>query len=221
MADKLLLSLAEKVDPAHAAVIVVDVQNDFCADGGFFQQTGQDVSRIQAMVPTLAQFIEHGRRAGLPIIFIRAIYDDLYLSAPMRERNKRKGWETPRLVTDSWGADFYLVKPEPHDPIVVKHRYSAFAGTELDLVLRNLAVKTLIMTGVATNVCVESTARDGYFLNYYVVLVENCCASTRESLHRATLDNVDENFGVVCASPEVVAAWDAAPRRGGGARAAS
>ena len=221
MANELLLSLREKVDPRHAAMVVVDMQNDFCAEGGFFHQTGQDLSLIQPMVPNLVQFIEHGRRVGLPIVFIQAIYDDIYLSAPMRERNRRKGWERPRLVTGSWGADFYLVKPHQRDLVVIKHRYSSFAGTELDILLRNLAVKSLIMTGVATNVCVESTARDGYFLNYYIVLVEDCCATTSQSLHRATLANIDENFGVVCTAPEVVDAWDSAEPAGGSATVGS
>ena len=207
MTDEVLTTLAEKVDLKHAALIVVDVQNDFCADGGFFHRTGRDMSMIQPMVPRLVQFLERTREVGLRTVFIQSTYDERFNSGPMKERNRRRGVEIPRCITGSWGADFYLVKPQQQEFVVEKHRYSAFAGTKLDLLLRSQGIKTLIMTGVATNVCVESTARDGFFLDYYIVFLKDLCATDSQFLHDATLENIDSLFGVVCTSAEVLVAW--------------
>ncbi len=96
--------------------------------------------------------------------------------------------------------------------MVKKHRYSAFVDTDLDLVLRSLGVKTLIMTGVATNVCVESTARDGCFHDYYVVFLSDCTATNDgPAAQEATLENMRRHFGVVASADEVVAAWQRQP----------
>jgi ureidoacrylate peracid hydrolase len=196
------------VAPAHTALIVVDVQNDFVAEGGFFDKTGGDVAAIQRAIPPLLRLIEHARRAGVLVVFVRAIYDPQDLSEPMRERNRRCGLETPRCLTGTWGADFYKVEPAPDEPIVVKHRYSAFMGTGLDRLLRERSVRSLLLTGVATDVCVESTTRDGYFLDYYVTVVADCCGAAREEYHRGALDRFERDYGGVTTSAEVIGAWD-------------
>lgn len=207
MAEEILRTLTEKVDPRHAALLIVDVQNDFCAVDGFFHRIGREMSMIQATVPGLAKFLEEARQVGLPVIFIQAIYDEAYLSGPMKEMSERRGIRESLCLSGTWGADFYVIRPLPHELVVQKHRYSAFAGTELDLILRNSGVKTIIVCGVSTNICVESTARDGYFLNYYIVLVSDCSASNSESLHRATLENIQNNFGVTATAEEIIGAW--------------
>lgn len=212
-ADGLLLTLDQKVAPTHTALVVVDVQNDFVAEGGFFDRTGGDVASIQAMIPPLLRLIEHARRAGVLVIFVRAIYDPEYLSEPMRERNRRCRLEIPRCLTGSWGADFYKVEPAPDEPVVVKHRYSAFIGTGLDQLLKERGIRSLLLTGVATDVCVESTGRDGYFLDYYVTLVGDCCGAAREEYHRGALDRFERDYGGCATSAEVIAAWERLPRR--------
>ncbi len=203
-----MLSLAEKVDPKNAAVIVVDVQNDFCARGGFFDRLGEDLSFIQATVPKIEALIGEARKAGVTIIFIQAVYDPEFISPVMAEqRERRERGELSPCHTGTPGVDFFEVKPVSGDLIVRKHRYSAFIGTDLDLILRSRGIKTIIMTGVATNVCVESTARDGYMHDYYVVFLEDCAATTDKALHASTLQNIARNFGVVCSSEEVIDIW--------------
>src|SRR5229473_5729381 len=129
---ELLLRLDQKVDPKHCALVVIDVQNDFAADGGFFDRVGADLQPIRTeRVPALLRLITGARRTGVLVIFIQAIYDPEYLSAPMRERNARLGMEIPRCLTGSWGADFFEVRPEVGEPIVIKHRYSAMVNTDL------------------------------------------------------------------------------------------
>jgi ureidoacrylate peracid hydrolase len=213
--SKVLTTLEEKVDPAYAALIVVDVQNDFCADTGFFATEGYDMTHIRGAVPRIVGLIDHARSAGVKVVYIRSTYDPHHLNDPMRERNLRRGLAKSRCTTGAWGTEFFAVSPLPGEPVVTKHRYSAFHGTDLHVILRSWGIRTLIMTGVTTNVCVESTAREGYFLDHYIVLVGDCAGTTSEDrkdltsaeIHRWTLTNIELTFGVVVTSTDVIAAW--------------
>ncbi len=211
MREVRVLSLAEKVDPKHTALVVVDVQNDFCADGGALHRYGRDMSMIQGMVPNLVDFIDHARKAGAFVVFVRELGDEPYLSPFMLERRKKMGRLGDQFILDgTWGADFYKVKPLSGEPIVTKYRMSGFAGTDLDLLLRSHNIQTVVTTGVATNVCVEHTARDAFSLDYYVVFVEDCMASDEAHLHQGTLENIRAIFGDVCRADEVVQLWQGA-----------
>ena len=110
----------------------------------------------------------------------------------------------------NWGSGFYRVMPEPSEYVIVKHRYSGFMDTDLDLILRSLGIRTIALVGVATNVCVESTARDGYQKGYYVIMLEDCVATMSKAEHEATLTNIRNFFGVVASSQELVEAWQVA-----------
>lgn len=209
--DDLLMTLAQKTAPENAAVIVVDVQNDFCADDGYFGRLGADVKVVQRMIPTLQRLLDQARAAGVLVVFVQAIYDPPYVSAPMRERNRRKEREMPRCITGTWGADFYGVRPHAGEPVVIKHRYSGMINTELDAVLKRHGVKSLLMTGVATDTCVESTARDAYFIDYYVTLVEDCCGAFNAADHTGALARFDRDYGAVVTADEVIACWDRLP----------
>jgi ureidoacrylate peracid hydrolase len=205
----LLATLEEKAAPGRAALLVVDVQNDFVADGGFFERIGADVKTAQRRIPALARLIDAARSARVPVVFVQAIYDPQFVSAPMRERNRRRGVELPRCLSGSWGADFYAVKPRPGEPVVIKHRYSAVPNTELVPLLERLGVESLLLAGVATDTCVESTARDLYFIDYYVTLVSDCCAAFDEADHQAALRRFERDYGATVGSAEVIAAWAA------------
>jgi ureidoacrylate peracid hydrolase len=205
--DELLSTLAQKVSPAHAALLVIDVQNDFVANGGFFDRIGADVKAIQRVIAPLAQFVERAREAGVLVVFIQAIYDPQYLSAPMRERDLRVGRRMPRCLTGSWGADFHVIAPRSNEPVVIKHRYSAFTNPELDDLLKRRGIRSLLLAGVATDTCVESTGRDGYFIDYYVTLVADCCAGAIERDHRVALERFERDYGAVVNSADVIEAW--------------
>jgi ureidoacrylate peracid hydrolase len=207
MRRHVLSTLEEKVDPSRACLLVIDVQNEFCARAGAFQQTGHDVGLIETMVPNLLALIERARDAGCPVIFVRANYDEHYLAPNWQDPDILCDLSVPRCRTGTWGAEFYKVQPLPGETVVTKHRYSAFVETELDTILRSLGVETLILTGVATNVCVESAARDGFMKDYYIVVVEDCTGTSSRSAHEATLDNIRNYFGRVASSAEIVKAW--------------
>ena len=200
-------TFSEKVNPANTALLVVDVQNDFCDPDGVFGSAGNDLSMVQAVMPNILTLIDSARAAGVTVIFVQAIYDAIYLPPAWHERNVRLGFETPRCLQGTWGADFYQVKPQPSELVLQKHRYSAFVDTELDAVLRGLGIQTVVALGVATNLCVESTARDAFMKGYYVALVDNASATYRKEQHDAALANIALGFGVVTTVEELREAW--------------
>jgi ureidoacrylate peracid hydrolase len=209
--EELLTSLEQKVARENTALLVIDVQNDFVAEGGFFHKVGADVNAIQRQtIPPLLRLIDEARRAGVLVVFIQAIYDDRYQSAPMRERNQRTKRNLPRCLTGSWGADFFAVRPRPGEPVVTKHRYSGMINTNLDALLQERGIRSLLLTGVATDTCVESTARDAYFMDYYVTLVADCCGAASERDHRVALERFDRDYGSVVTSADVIGVWRSA-----------
>ena len=134
----------ERVDPATTRLLVIDVQNDFCASGGWIDRHGADLHGIDRAVDKLEWLISRARAAGVKPIFVRAIYDAIYLSPPMLERHKRLGFDIAHCETGTWGAEFFRVRPEPDDIVITKQRYSAFVDTELGPLLRAQQVQNLI-----------------------------------------------------------------------------
>ncbi|WP_407270874.1 cysteine hydrolase family protein [Radiobacillus sp. PE A8.2] len=198
----------KQVDPAQTALVIVDMQNDYCDANGNLGKQGLDVSMVDEMIAPLAELIAQARDNRVPVIFIKTIHEPSTDSDTWVKRLKIAN-QTSVCRKDTWGADFYKVKPQADDIIVVKHRYSAFINTRLDSVLRTLNTNTLIMTGVSTNVCVESTARDGFMLDYDVVMLSDCTAAFSKAAHDMTLTNIDQYFGTVCKSEDVIQSWHA------------
>jgi ureidoacrylate peracid hydrolase len=210
----MLRTLSDKVQPAHSALLIVDVQNDFCAEEGAMHSEGRDLALVQAMVPRLAGLIDAARAARVPCVWIRNVYSNdpnWYLSEVWLEQasRRRRGLYVERPVCEigAWNGGFYGVTPRPDEVVVTKHRYGAFESSDLDLVLRSRGIRTVIMTGVATNVCVETTARQAFLRDYYVVFTSDCTATYSEAEHEATLRNIDQFFGQVARSDEVTACW--------------
>ncbi len=190
----------------RAAVLVVDVQNDYCHPEGALGLGGADVSGVRDMMPNLHRLLAEARKQKVPVIFIQTFHEEATDSEAWATRSAGKSAAVCR--TGSWGAEFFEVQPEQGEFIVNKHRYSAFVNTRLDSVLRTLQIDTLVVTGVSTNVCVESTARDGFMLDYHIVLLKDACASYSREAHEMTLQNIEEYFGTVTDTPEVIQAWE-------------
>ena len=210
-----LAGLEQKVRPEHAALLVIDMQNDFCASKGVVAKGGRDVSEVQEMAARLPDLIAAARAAGVLVVFVRNVYSsdaNFYLSDVWLEQAARKqggGYTSvPVCAAGSWEGDFYgAVRPEPGDPVVTKHRYSGFYNTDLDTILRSHGVRTIIATGVSTNVCVETTAREAFIRDYYVVLVADGTAAYTQEEHDKTLKDIDRFFGEVTTIAELKAAW--------------
>ena len=204
---QLLGSLSDRVVPSHTAVLVVDIQNDFCHPDGYVgRKFGVDAYANQSLAARNQDLTSQARSLGATIIWIKAIYDPEYLSAPMLSKGGSAGDE-PRCYEGSWGAEFYYVEPAEGDIVLIKHRYSAFSGTNLNAMLQERSIKTTVITGVTTNICVDSTLRDAFNLGYYVVIPEDCVAANDISLHQATLKNVQLLLGDVTTSEELLSMW--------------
>ena len=208
------VTLEEMVgDPKKAALLIVDMQNDFCHSEGALAKRGSNVAMIQQMAPRLRELLRQSREAGLRVIHIRTHHSPWTNSKPWTHR---KNGDSRRCFPGSWGADWYEGfepvlgeewTPDSHEYVVTKHRYSGFLDTDLDLILRSHGIESLIMTGEATNVCVESTARDGYMNDYFIVFVDDCTATGSEEEHQATLTNMRKHFGLVVPADDVAAVW--------------
>jgi ureidoacrylate peracid hydrolase len=217
----LLTSLEQKIDPAHAALIVVDMQNDFCAAGGMMDLEGADLHAVQAMAERLPDVLEAARSSGALVVFARNVYSterNRYLSDVWLEQMLRRRGDsyTARDVcgADSWQGDFYRgILPRPGEPIVTKHRYGAYHNTDLDTILRVHGIRTVVLTGVATNACVETTAREAFVRDYYVVFTSDGTACYSDEAHEATLRTIDKYFGVVVRLEDVIEVWRSASER--------
>jgi ureidoacrylate peracid hydrolase len=203
----MLQGLQEKVDPAVAALVIVDVQNDYCHDDGALAKAGRDVRAIRTIVPHLQRLVQEARAAGLPVVHVRMANTALTKSPAYREhRIRRSGTDSNVCEEGTWGAEFYEVEPAPGEPVVTKHRYSAFVDTNLATLLDTSGTKTIILAGVTSDVCVESTARDAFMRNYYVVFLSDCTGVDDPTVQHAVLERVERYFGQVATSEDVVAA---------------
>jgi ureidoacrylate peracid hydrolase len=210
---EILRSLKERCDPKYAALVVVDVQNDFVSSDGSAAKRGEDVGAAIAMVPNLVRLIQEARRVGLTIVYIKTTHSEWTDTPSWIYRSSQKsGLNTCREGT--WGADFYNgIAPLPSERVVIKHRYSAFINTDLNTVLKARAIQSVLVCGVATNVCVETTARDAYMYDYYVTMIDDCSAAYETKLHLGTLDNMRRHFGLVASSDEIIDSWRALPAK--------
>jgi ureidoacrylate peracid hydrolase len=198
-------TLDQLVDLRTSAIIVIDMQNDYCDPKGASANYGADVTTIQDMIPRMQRFFAGARGLGAQLIFVQTIHEPSTDSDSWLFRHD--GVPRPHCRKGTWGIDFWGVAPQGSEPVVTKHRYSAFIGTRFETVLKTLGIKTLIMTGVGTNVCVESTARDGFMLDYNIVFLSDCTATGIAGAHEATLQNMRNHFGTVATSDEVLAVW--------------
>jgi ureidoacrylate peracid hydrolase len=201
--------LGKLIDPARTALIVVDVQNDYCDPKGSLGRAGADVSSADAAVANIERLIAAARRVGAAVIFVRNWHESWTDSEAWLGK---KNSSSRAAIARSWGAEFYRIAPLDNEPVINKFRYSGFVGTSLGQALSTYKRDTLIMTGVATNVCVESTARDAVFLDYRIVFMSDATATADgDAIQKATLYNIERHFGRVAATDEIIAAWDAAP----------
>lgn len=215
MARQMLETLEQKIDPRWAALLVIDMQNDFISPGGAWDSCGDDITMGQQALPRLINLIARARQQKLPVIFIKSVYttdDNRYLSDVFLHQAKRKQhgryYEIPICVAGSWGGELAPgLEVQPEDTVIIKHRFSGFINTDLDLRLRSQGIRTLLFTGVGTAVCVESTARQAFFLDYYNVIVADCCGAYTREVHDQALRRLDLMYGEVAQSESVIATW--------------
>jgi ureidoacrylate peracid hydrolase len=206
-----------EVDLNRTAVIVVDMQNTFVGKGGMFDLSGRDISSSQKIIEPIRMMTSKARAKGVRVIYIaHRISPDWHEVGPDSPfwftKTSKTFREHPDLrdkliVRGSWGAEIIdELKPDKDDLVVEKLRYSAFSGTNLDMLLKNYDIKYLIFSGVATNICVETSIRDAYHLEYFPILVTDAAATDPPMLQEATIRNVRQCFGWVTSSQNIIEA---------------
>jgi len=207
-----------EIDLAKSAVVVVDMQNAFAAKGGMLDIAGVDISDAPRVVQSIKKALEAARRACVQVVYVQMGYKpDLsdgggqnspnwHKELAIHLMNCRPELKGKLLTEGTW--DFAIVeelKPQPGDLVVLKTRYSGFAGTTLDSQLRTRGIRYLFFAGIATNVCVESTLRDAYFQDYWPILIaDGAMPAGPPFLHEATLYNVENFFGWTVTMDEVL-----------------
>jgi len=213
------------IDPQATALIVVDMQNAYATEGGYLDLAGFDIKGAAAVIEKIAVTVEAARKAGVTVVFFQNGWDPDYAEAggpgspnwwksnalkTMRDRPELQG---TLLAKGTW--DYALVdrlKPRAGDIVIEKPRYSAFYNTALDSMLRARGIKNLAFCGIATNVCVESTLRDGFFLEYFGVLLEDATHQAGPPfLQEASVYNVEKFFGWVSNTADFCGAISQAP----------
>jgi len=205
---------AVEIEVRKTAVIVVDMQNAFVRKGGYFDLAGHDISGTETIIAPCQKVISVTREKGCRIIYLQ-----MGFSPDLSDRGasgspaaiKSKGLALvdrhPEMKDrfyfyGSWGAEVIEeLKPEPGDIVIRKQKYDGFIGTNLEVVLRTLGTRYLIFMGTATNVCVESTLRHAFFLDYFPILVSDAVSQAGDRItQQATILNVQSHFGWVTTS---------------------
>ena len=193
------------------AVVVIDMQNAYASPGGYLDLAGFDISGAAKVIEQTAKVLETARAAGMPVIYFQNGWDADYVEAggpgspnfhksnALKTMRRKPELAGQLLARGTW--DYELVdalKPRPGDIELHKTRYSGFFNSQLDSVLRARGIRNLVFVGIATNVCVESTLRDGFFLEYFGIMLEDATHQAGPAfLQQATVYNIETFFGWV------------------------
>ena len=223
---------AVQVAPLAAAVVVVDMQNDFASVGGMFDRAGIDLSSIRAIVDPTRSVLEAARHAGVIVCYLKMGFRDdlsdagrpnsptwikhlpLNVGATVESPN---GQQSRILIRDTWNTDIIAeLAPHPGDIVLYKHRYSGFFETRLEAELRQRGVETIFFVGATTSVCVESTVRDAMARDFHCVVIEDCVAepigaNLERTNHDASLLTLQVLFASISNSVAVTSALSSAP----------
>jgi len=214
---ELLSGVELQADPSRTALLLVDMQNDFCVPGFGAEKAGRDIGAARAIIPALQRLLGSAREAGVAVAHVAfwTLPDRLGDSGPWLTQRRKATYSSDRLcLADTPGAEFVEeLRPIAGEWQVRKSRYSAFTGTNLDLLLRSRGVQTVVVCGVSTNACVESTFRAAFDLGYYVLVPTDGCASWDAALHEAALANARHRFGATPEVRELIEIWSRHARR--------
>lgn len=184
-----------RLEPQRTGILVVDMVNDFCKPGGAMVLPGCEV-----LVPKQRAVLDAARETGAAIVWIH----DSHRKAMRRDREFLK--RSPHCIEGTWGVEIIEELGAREDDIhVIKHRFSGFFQTDLDLVLKDMRIDQLVVFGVVTNICVRSTVHDAFFNGYEVVVPRDCCAATGPREQESSLYDIATHFGIVSDTASVVA----------------
>ncbi|MFC2038641.1 cysteine hydrolase family protein [Chloroflexota bacterium] len=200
-----------EIDLKRSAVIVIDMQNAFVKKGGMFDLGGRDISHISPIIETNGKIIDAARVKNVKVVYVvHRLTSDVREVGPLSRYRFNPDLDNPEvrrgsILEGTWGTEIIdELKPREDEMVIVKRRFSAFHGTELDMMLKTFDIRYLIFTGVATNICVESSLRDASHLQYLPVLVSDAVAASPPSRQESSVDNIKEIFGWVTVTESVL-----------------
>lgn len=204
--------LAAWIAPSRTALLVIDIQVDFASPDGALGAY-VDMAVVQPAVAAAERLVEAAREAGTPVVFVGLFTSPETDSSSWRERMRRRGGdpdnESALCREGEVGSDFHGPKPLPGETVVKKARYSGFGGTDLDARLKALGVDTLVVAGLTTECCVDSTVRDAFSLDYHVFVAADACAAYEPDIHAASLKVMDLNSAILTDTAAIAHAWSA------------
>ena len=198
-----------RLERDKTALIVVDMQNGFCASGGSFDRLGLDISMAREAIEGCRTLVQAAHSAGVPVIFTRYVYRADYRDGGVLVQELMPAIaEAESLVEETWDSEIVdELTPGASDFIVDKNRYSAFYGTRLEPILTSLGVRSVIVCGVTTNMCVETTVRDAMQRDYRAFVVRDATGEIDRRRHEFALETMAFGFGRVVDAATVVGAW--------------
>ncbi|MBN2238652.1 MAG: isochorismatase family protein [Dehalococcoidales bacterium] len=205
-----------EIDLKRTAVMIIDMQNTFVSKGGMFDRGGMDMTDITMTIEPNRKIIHAARAVGIKVVYaVHRISADMREAGPFSPfRMNPERFENPEnrnasILEGTWGTEIIEeLKPQEGEVVIEKRRFGAFSGTELDMMLRSYDIKYLIFTGVATNICVETSLREASQLQYLPILVSDASAATDPSRHLASVANTKEVFGWVTTSDKIISAFN-------------
>ncbi|HEY0188322.1 MAG TPA: isochorismatase family cysteine hydrolase [Cellulomonas sp.] len=199
----------------HAALLVIDMQRAFLDPDAARARSGGDVTPLMAAIPGCTALVELARAADVPVIFTRYVYSaGMADFGPARTERARRRRAAGALAPDDPGIEIVdVLAPRRGEVVIDKARASAFYGTRLEPVLTGTGIRNLVICGVTTNICVESTARDAGQRDYGTFVVRDAVAELTPERHENALAAIDWYFGTTCAVADVAGSWPAAPGR--------
>ncbi|GFM27493.1 cysteine hydrolase family protein [Novosphingobium sp. PY1] len=202
-------NLEAMLPPASTALVVVDIQKDFAAADGLAGTFGVDLEPIEMVIDRIEALIAAARKAGVTVAFMRVVTrpetDSTALKTLMARRGSAGGEAICRA--DHPGADYYRLYPEAGDIEIEKLLFDSFHGTDFDDQLKVRGIETLVMTGVTTECCVDSTARGAFHRGYNVFVVSDACAAYEPDLHIASLKVMQKNLALLTTCGDLMEAW--------------
>ncbi|HEU4451087.1 MAG TPA: isochorismatase family cysteine hydrolase [Gaiellaceae bacterium] len=182
--------------PGRTALVLIDLQNDFLHERGWYAESGVDITHMRRVVGPTRRLVAAARAAEVPVIWTRHGFRDATDAGPFFQLRPflREGG----LRRDTWGFQIYdELAPDGEDWLVEKNRLSAFYNTNLELILRGLGAETVLIAGVLTNQCIAATSKDAMFRDFKPIVVEECTGTTLPHLHEPALEMVRVGWGEV------------------------
>ncbi len=198
--------MADNSKRQKEALIVVDMQNDYCHERGAYPRHGLKCFEMDRVLAASVVTVNRFKELGIPVIYLRMAWNTdargYPIDAGLIIEQSRPFLREEGLRRGTWGAELLSEMPSP-DYVIEKTRYSGFHNTALDALLRGLGAETILLAGVITNMCVEATARDAFHRDFRFAVLSDCVSGFSRKLHDASLETL-QIFGRVTSSDTLI-----------------